>query len=66
MPQDEDIPYEIRITDHVIKRLVVDEQRRIGDANATKTAGRIIERYFAMRSMQPDATSKNEPAASAA
>lgn len=40
---------DIRITDNVIKRMVIEEQRRIGDPNPTKTAGRIIERYFAMR-----------------
>lgn len=52
---------DIRITDEVIKRMVFAEQRRIGDPNATKTAGRIIERYFAMtnggnRQPQPSPT----------
>lgn len=45
---DETMVADIRITDNVIKRMVYEEQRRIGDPNPTKTAGRIIERYFAM------------------
>jgi hypothetical protein len=47
---------DIRITDKVVKRMIEEERRRLGDPNCTKTAGRIIERYFAMISArQPQA-----------
>lgn len=48
-PEEEVIVADIRITDNVLKRMVADEQRRLGDPNITKTAGRIIERYFAIQ-----------------
>lgn len=40
------LPEEIRITDRASIRLVKEEQKRIGDATATRTLARIIDRYF--------------------
>lgn len=44
---------DIRITDPVLRKMVAEEQKRLGDSSATKTAGRIIERYFASRTSSP-------------
>jgi hypothetical protein len=40
----------IVITDPAIIRKVAEEQRREGGRTATGTAGRIIDKYFAIRS----------------
>lgn len=47
---------DIRITDRSIIRKVIEEQKREGDKSATKTAGKIIERYFAVRLAQSSST----------
>lgn len=54
-----DLPKVLRIHDPVIIRQVVEEQHRNRDATPSKTAGRIIDRYFTMTRTIPATSTAN-------